>query len=180
MPRSSHDDDTDFEFSGPSKSRVKRDMHELQDLGVELVQLPESILGELPMDERLRSALRELKRLTVHGAIKRQKQFIGKLLRNEDTEPLRRALEQRRDGKVKDVKAFKNLERWRDRLMAEDAALDEWIAAYPACNNKPFRALVQNARRERAQTEAGHKPSLRFFRELFQSLRSAHENPAAE
>jgi ribosome-associated protein len=100
MSRKPHRDpevDPPVEYDGPSKSQVKRDFHALQDLGLELLELSDATLAALIDDERLLGALRELRRVRdQRGARKRQVQYVGKLLRDEDITPLRAALAARR------------------------------------------------------------------------------------
>ncbi|MGH8555453.1 MAG: ribosome biogenesis factor YjgA, partial [Gammaproteobacteria bacterium] len=94
MPRRRKDPDfnPDEFYGGPSKSQLKRDALELQELGAALEELPQDKVDAIEMGERLREALRELKRLKVGEARRRHMQFIGKLLRDEDPERFRSAL----------------------------------------------------------------------------------------
>jgi ribosome-associated protein len=167
----------DDEDIGPSKTEVKQAMHELQDLGVALLELPQVLLDELDMEDRLRDALAELRRLKSFEAIRRQSQFIGKMLREADPEPFRRALAAHRQGQHR---ALLQAEEWRTRLLAEDAAITQWVAAHPATDVQQLRALIRNVRREQAQrqgaAENGEPVSRgrsKLYRELFQVLRSA-------
>ncbi len=161
----------------PSKSAVKRAMHELQDLGIDMLELHDEQLDQLPMGERLRDALRELRRIDSHGARKRQSRYVGKLLRDVDVEPFQKALAARRAGKATDANAMREIERWRERLLAGDDGLNAWIAAHPDSDTPRFRALVRDARRERAP-ESPSRASSRAFRELFQSIKTVLERPA--
>lgn len=80
----------------PSKSAKKREYHALQKLGEELISLRESELQSMPLDEDLREAVLEARRMKSHGALKRQKQYIGKIMRHLEPEPIRTALERLR------------------------------------------------------------------------------------
>lgn len=73
----------------PSKSARKREYIALQKLGEELIALKEPDLDGLPLDDRLREAVMEARQIKAHGALRRQKQYIGKLMRHIDPEPLR-------------------------------------------------------------------------------------------
>jgi len=73
----------------PSKSARKREYIALQKLGEELITLRESDLDSLPIDDNLREAVLEAKQMKAHGALRRQKQYIGKLMRHIDPEPIR-------------------------------------------------------------------------------------------
>lgn len=166
----------------PSKTQVKQAMLDLQQLGMELLELPIDQFEAIEMDDRLRGAFEELRRITSFGARKRQMQYVGKLLRAEDAEPFRQALAAYRAGKRKDADALHAVERWRERLLSEDAALDDWIAAHPQSDTSQFRALVRNARAEarEAASAAGHGPARakgKFYRQLFQQLRMSLLNP---
>lgn len=80
----------------PSKSARKRAYLALQKLGEELITLRESDLQAMPLDEELRDAVLEARRIKAHGALRRQKQYIGKLMGRIDPEPIREALERLR------------------------------------------------------------------------------------
>src|SRR5258707_1060927 len=114
------------EDEGPSKTRIKQSLHDLQDLGAALMELPEAQLDAIEMEERLRDALHELRRMSAHGARKRQTQYVGKLLRDIDLAPFHQALAARRAGKATDARAHKEVERWRERLLTEEDGLSAW------------------------------------------------------
>jgi ribosome-associated protein len=167
-------DDGDAGYS--SRTQLKQAMHELQDLGVALVELPDSRLMRLDMPERLLDALGELRRLKSFEAIRRQSQFIGKMLRELDPEPFRKAIV---DYRLGHTRALEQAESWRSRLLAEDGALTQWVEAYPLTDLPALRGLIRNARREQAQVEAASQDEAAAtqkrprYRELFQVLRSA-------
>lgn len=75
--------------SKPSKSARKREHLALQKLGEELITLKQTELDSLPLEEDLREAVMQARRIKAHGALRRQKQYIGKLMRHLDPEPLR-------------------------------------------------------------------------------------------
>lgn len=113
----------------PSKSERKRAQLELQALGEALAQLPDDVRQSLALDVRLEEALDDLQRMSAHGAIRRQKQFIGKLMRDVDAEPIRALLAARRAGEQDSRRLFARAERWRDRLARERHAA---LAAFEA------------------------------------------------
>jgi len=156
----------------PNKSQLKRDAIALLKLGKKLVQLDDSTLQRLNMKDELRQAIREGKAIRQNGAKKRHFKFIGKLLREMDTELLEQTIENMDLGTAKANAAFHRLERWRDRLLdSEDQhALTEWMQEYPQCDAGHLRQLIRNARKEFAQS----KP-LRSSRLLFQALRESSE-----
>ncbi|WP_133164297.1 ribosome biogenesis factor YjgA [Solimonas fluminis] len=160
-------------YAGPSKSQVKRDMLGLQEMGTALGELPQERLDALEMDERLREAFVELKRLKNGEARRRHMQFIGKLLRDEDPEPFQRALADYKQGQTRAVQTLQELERWRQRLLADDKGLAAWLEAYPASDTPAFRKLVERARHELADDEEHGRGGSKgpYYRELFQAVR---------
>lgn len=164
-----HDDSDEYLVERPNKSQLKREMQELQELGVELVKLPADKLAELDLPEKLVDAIELARRITSHGAQKRQRQFIGGLLSKlDDVTPIRAFLE-RIQGADKVSKArFQENERWRERLINEgDTALAEFLERHPEADRQHLRRLVRDAAAEAA---SGRPP--RHYRELFRYLQS--------
>lgn len=160
--------DSDELPEGPSKSQKKREALELQDLGAELVKLPPAQLAELDLPEKLVDAIELARRITSHGAAKRQRQYIGGLLRDVDATPIRALLEKLRGADRASKARFQENERWRDRLIAEgDTALAEFLARRPEADRQHLRRLVRDAALEASQ---GRPP--RHARELFRYLQS--------
>ena len=108
--------------SKPSKSERKRRQLELQQLGEQLIALNDSELASLSLDERLETAIRNATRITSRGALRRQKQLIGKLMRDLDPAPIRAALALLRVDENRDKRLFAKAARWRDRLIRERSA----------------------------------------------------------
>ena len=105
--------------SKPSKTAMKREQHALQQLGEQLIGLQDADLARLQLDEKLADAVNDARRMKSHGALRRQKQLIGKLMRNVDAEPIRRALDSIRARGDADKRLFARAERWRDRIVNE-------------------------------------------------------------
>jgi ribosome-associated protein len=150
-----------------SKTQKKREMEELQKLGGSLVALAPMQLDTLELPAELLAAVREAQRIKSHEARRRQLQYIGKLMRKVDPAPVRAALAQL-DGRSAAARAEqRTLERWRERLLGDDAALAEFSDRFPQAQIEQIRALVQDARHELAE----RRPP-RAQRELFRVLRS--------
>lgn len=140
----------DNEFEAPSKSQLKREAHALQALGEELVALSPETLAPLDLPEKLLDALALARQIKQHGARKRQMQYIGKLMRSIDPEPIQALLDQRKQAQRQQAQRLHVVEDWRDRLVAEgDAALGDFITRYPTVERAELRQLVRNAQRER-------------------------------
>jgi ribosome-associated protein len=154
-----------------SKTRKKAEMHALQDMGEVLVALDPGRLAELaadvPLPPRLVDAVVEARSITAWGGRKRQLQYVGKLMRDVDPEPIRRRLDQWAHGHALDSARQHDLEQWRDRLIAEPAALDLLAARWPRLDRPRFRALIAKAREERSRSQPPHA-----FRELFRELKT--------
>jgi len=149
-----------------SKTKRKQEMTALQKLGAKLVELPESQLAEMPMDEKLREAVLAARRIKSHEGKRRQMQYIGKLMRNVDPEPLRERLDAIDGHSARAAAQHRRLEGWRERLLADDGALTAFAAEYPDADIQAIRTLIRNTRKE--QKEA--KPP-RSYRELFRLIK---------
>jgi ribosome-associated protein len=154
----------------PSKTQVKRAMLELQALGDALLELPAAQLAAFELPEPLRQAIDEARRISSHGAKRRQRQYIGRLMRDIDAEPIRTRLAALDGGSRAASARQRQLERWRERLLEDDTALTDFAAAYPGADLQVLRTLIRNARKELAE---GRPP--RAQRELFRLVRETSE-----
>lgn len=163
-------DEETGEFLGESRSQNRREALEILALGETLVDLTPAQLARLPIPEDLLAQIEYSKKITAHGARKRQLAFLAKHMRREEDatlEAIRDALSANSDTSRREVAALHRVERWRDRLLAEgDSALGELLAEYPQADRQQLRTLLRNAQAEKAK----NKPP-RAFREIFQVLR---------
>jgi ribosome-associated protein len=161
----SEDEDLD---DRPSKSLRKRQSTDLQALGEQLITLSASELEALPLPENLRDAVELARRITAHGGLYRQKQYIGKLMRKIDAEPIRAALAARKDHERVSALRFRRVEQWRDRLLAEGAGSIDTLRAETNAqfDTGALTRLVERARAERTREQPPHAT-----RELFRMLR---------
>lgn len=164
------DDHYDDVPLGPSKTRLKHEMHELQALALALLDVPERLLATIDVDRRLIDALNALRTMKTFSAQRRQQQYIGKLIRNEDAEPIRRALDLHRQQLQLGVQRQKLAESWRDRLLADPGALTQWVAEYPLTQIQPLRQLLRKCAADVA-VEALNPAQRGARRELFRRLR---------
>jgi ribosome-associated protein len=159
----------------PSKTQRKKASHELQDLGEAI----EAVVGQrdqrLAVDETLLEAIREYKRTRSHEGRRRQMQYIGKLMRRADPEPLREAVAAMQLGRAKDALALHEAERWRSELIADDAALTRWTAAHPEADLQQLRSLVRAARKDAAAMP--EQRSGRAYRDLFKFIKQQLSAP---
>jgi len=170
MPEAPAESD-DHGYDRPSKSQLKRDMLALQELGAALVELPKDALKRMPMTEDLADAVHEARRITDHEGKRRQVQYVGRMMRGltaDETAALRTALEAYRGVNRAATARLHWIERTRDQLLADDAALTAFIREHPEADPQAGRTLIRNARREAQQ---GKPP--RYFRELFQWIKTA-------
>lgn len=131
----------------PSKSEKKRRQQALQQLGEALIPLGDDLLDELPLDERLREAIDDVRKMKSHEAIRRQKQYIGRLMRDVDPAPITALLDRLRADDRREKRVFANAERWRDRLLADRAdAVDDFVAATGA-DAEPLATLLDDLAR---------------------------------
>lgn len=156
----------------PSKTQRKLAMHELQALGERLLKLNSEQLEAIALPESLREAVQAARRITRREAKRRQLQYIGRLMRSIDPDPIREKLKTWDGVSEEGTARLRRIERWRDRLIEDDGALRELAGAHPGIDTQRLRALARNAREERS---AGRAP--RAYRELFQVLRDIISQP---
>jgi ribosome-associated protein len=157
----------------PSKSERKRAAHAAQDLGETLIALRDAELDALELPERLVDAIREARRIPSRGGGARQRQYIGKLMRDIDPEPIRAALTARSEQSAREAELFKRLEAWRERLITEGLpALEDLEHWRPGLNRPDLQRRITAAQSER--TRSGPGPAAR---DLFRALRKLFETP---
>jgi len=152
----------------PSKTQRKKTMHELQSLGERLVELNAAQLASIDLPEHLREAVEEAVRVKSHEGRRRQLQYIGKLMRDVDPEPIRERLAAWDGVSRAHVALEHEATRWRARLVEDEAAINEFAEAHPRADLQRIRALARSARAEQA---AGRPP--KSYRELFRAVREA-------
>ena len=156
--------------SRPSKTQQKKYMHALQEMGAELVSLNDAQLASIVLPDTLREAVMAAKRMSRFEARRRQLQYIGKLMRDVDPEPIRARLDGWKAASRAQTARLHRIERWRERLIEDDEALNEFIAAHPQADAQQVRTLVRAARRERLE---GAPP--KHYRALFHAVRDVVE-----
>lgn len=150
-----------------SKTKAKEEVEALQDLGKRLVGVGSDRLKKLEIPESLRDAVLEAKRITSHGALRRQMQYIGKLMRDVDTDPIQEMLDELDGISNKANARFHALEKMRDRLIADESIITTLKNDYPTLDVSALRTLRRNAIKEQAE----HKPP-KAYRAIFQLLKS--------
>ena len=139
----------------PTKGDLKRQARDLQALGEQLIEAPEELVARLDLPEKLRDAIDLARRITSHGALVRQKLFVGKLMRRVDPDPIRAALAAVSESARLASMRFKRAERWRDRLVLEgQAAILEFVAEFPEADRAALLLLVAAAAAEQAGSKA--------------------------
>ena len=170
------------EVGPPSKTQLKAEADEKQALGEALLTLRADLMARLDLPDKLLDALKEARRITNFEGRRRQMQFIGKLMRPLDTEPIRAAIDEQANGSADLTLALHLAEQWRDKLIASDDALSQWLTDYPATDSQQLRALIRQARKDIAKPETpGEAPRHgKSYREIFQLVKLAMaEEPKA-
>ena len=169
---------------GPSKTELKAQSTELQALGEQLLTLRRDLFEPLDLPSRLVDALEELGRIANFEGKRRQSQYVGKLMRQLDEEQLaavKAALEEQRKGPAAETLRLHAAEHWRERLIAEDAAVNAWVVQFPETDVQQLRALVRQARKDAPSPDAAQEAERkgqaqrqgRAYRELFQLVMAA-------
>ena len=176
---------------GPSKTELKVQSTELQALGEQLLDLRADLFAPLDLPGKLVDALDDLRRITNFEGRRRQAQFVGKQMRLLDetqVAAVRAALDVQRKGSAKDTLRLHAAENWRDRLIADDAAVNAWVSQFPQTDVQQLRALVRQARKDAptpadahvAESQGQAPRQSRAYRELFQMVRGALERAEAD
>lgn len=163
------------EVGPPSKTQLKAEADEKQALGEALLTLRADLMARLDLPDKLLDALAQAKRITNFEGRRRQMQFIGKLMRPLDTEPIRAAIDEQANGSADLTLALHLAEQWRDKLIASDDMLGDWLTDYPATDSQQLRALIRQARKDIAKPEKpGEAPRHgKAYREIFQLVKLA-------
>ncbi|HSJ96302.1 MAG TPA: ribosome biogenesis factor YjgA [Myxococcota bacterium] len=156
-----------------SKTRRKRQMTGLQEVGKELVALSPEQLARIDMPGKLREAVLECRRFTRHEAVRRQLQYIGRVMRELDPGPIVEQLAALKSPSRRQTALFHVAEKWRDEILADPQAIARFEAQFPRADAERIRALAAGARAERADKRAPKQ-----YRELFHALNAAVQDQA--
>ena len=165
------------EVGPPSKTQLKAEADEKQALGEALLTLRPDLMARLDLPEKLLQAIGDAKKITSFEGRRRQIQFIGKLMRPLDDEPIRDAIDEQANGSAQLTLQLHLAEQWRDKLIASDDTLGIWLDTYPATDAQQLRALIRQARKDalpEKPEKSGEAPRHgKSYREIFQLVRQA-------
>ena len=153
-----------------SKTQMKKQMNDLQALGMELTKLSSDTLKKIGLDEELFEAIATYKKITSNSALKRQAQFIGRLMRDTDPAPIEAYLAKLRGDNAAHNAFLQRVEQARTRLLADDGAITQFMADFPQADVGKLRTLIRNTKKEQEQ----NKPP-KNFRALFQEIKAVME-----
>ena len=161
----------------PSRSQLKRDSHELQQLGMDLAALGDKVVKEAELPSEVEKALLRIKKITKHEAKRRHMQYVGKLMRSFDTARVREIVEAAQEGHTVKTAEFHRLEKVREQLVeGDDDLLQQLFDQYPE-HGQRLRQLVLGARREK--TKGKPPKDARALFKLLRQLPSPEENQAS-
>jgi len=130
----------------PSKSQLKRQAKKLHELGSVLVKLPMSVLINFPLPDDLFDAIKLAKSIKQNRGLKRQLLFIGKLMRQHDTDKIEEMYNNYYFEQDRKRKEFHLYEDWRDKFLNNDkTAFSDFIALYPDVDRQHLSQLQRNA-----------------------------------
>ena len=161
-----------------SKTDLKKLSDRLQQLGQQLLTLRPALMEPLGLPDKLLDALAEAKRITDFEGKRRQMQYIGKLMRQLDEAAIaaiEHALQVQHQGSAADTERLHQAEQWRDRLLADDQALTDWLSLDPQADVQRLRSLIRQARKDAQATpeRPGQAPRHgKSYREIFQIVRA--------
>lgn len=132
-----------------SKTQKKKEALSLQALGEKLVKLSEDQITHIDLPKEILEAVSFAKKIRSHGALKRQMQYIGTLMRNVDPGPIEEAINNIETGTLQNTEAFQETERLRDELVGgNDVIMEEILIKLPEAERSKFIKLVRSARNE--------------------------------
>jgi ribosome-associated protein len=156
-----------------SKTRLKRQMHDLQAIGAALTRLPAEQLARLELPEELREAVLACRAMTKHEAVRRQMQYIGRVMRGIDAGPVVAQLEALRAPSSRETALFHRAERWREEFLADPGAVERFTREFPEADPRRLRDLAASALEERRAERAPKR-----YRELFQAINAVLRDQA--
>lgn len=166
-----------------SKTDLKRESVELQKLGEDLLQLRvdamQQLVAQQHVPELLWEAIKDAKKISNFEGLRRQMQYVGKLMRKLDApqvQAIRDALDVQHNGSAEETLALHMSEHWRDRLLNDDQALAEWLVAHPDTDSQQLRALIRQARKDGLHDTSAASPGAfprqgRAYRDIFKLVR---------
>lgn len=158
-----------METPDKTRSQIKQEIEELQKIGEQLVKLRPEQIAQIDMPEALREAVLFAQTITAREALRRQLQYIGRLMREIDPAPIQQALKHKDQFHVIGMQTFHQLEQWRDELInGNESLIQELCQRFPAANAQRLRQFVRNARKEQAQNKPvkSSRVLFRYLREL--------------
>jgi ribosome-associated protein len=164
-----------------SRTDLKRESTELQKVGEDLLTLRADLLKRLELPEKLLEAIAEYKRITNFEGRRRLMQFIGKRMRQLEPatlDAIRIALVEQHTPSALETMTLHAAEQWRDRLIADDDAVGQWVNICPATDVQQMRALVRQARKDAKPEKPGEAIRHgRAYRDIFQIVREHLMHP---
>ena len=157
----------------PSKSQVKRECNHLTDLGEEILKLKPEDLNSLELPDELQVAIHTALKIKSRSGLKRQRQYIGKLMRSLDSDDIESQLRKIQHRHDTNTAAFKRLEKWRDDLINNDkASLNEVITRFPEVDRQHINQLIRAAHKEKEQnkTPTASRKLFKYLRDLEDGL----------
>lgn len=167
------DNKDEDDFSGPSKSQLKRESHHLTDVGEEILKLKTEDRHSLGLPDEIEEAFNTALKIKSRSGLKRQRQYIGKLLRSIDSKDIETRLRKIQHSHDTNTAQFKRLEKWRDQLIDNNKdTLNEIIVRFPEIDRQHINQLIRAAQQEKKQDKA---PAA--SRKLFKYLRQLEDSP---
>jgi ribosome-associated protein len=164
----------EVQYDGPSKSQLKRDSHHLIDVGEDILKLSPEDMRSLHLPDELSDAIATALKIKSRSGLKRQRLYIGKLLRSIDSDDIESQLRKIQHRHDTNTAHFKRLEKWRDSLIDKNkTTLNEVISRYPEVDRQHLNQLIRAA-----QLEKQHNKAPAASRKLFKYLRELEDGKA--
>jgi len=156
-------------FRWVSKTRMKKEMHALQELAVHLTTLNAEQLAQMPLSPEMLRAVEETRNIKKNEALRRHYQFLGKHMRSEDYEALAAAISGIKEEQDRLARLFHVMEQWRDDLIqGEQDVMEGFFNEFPLADRQQLRHLVRSAK-----GALGSQQAPTHSRKLFRFIRDA-------
>lgn len=141
-----------------SRTQIKKESEALQKLGERLTKLSPAQLNNIDIPEELRRAVTDARQISARKAAHRNRQFIGALMRECDPAPIREALDRLEAGlslTTRSKTPRPDVNPWVEAILANDQAVEAFLAEYPSADRQRIRTLRRNALKKRDTAPEG-------------------------
>ena len=153
------------ELDIPSKTQLKQDATDLQQLGKKLTTYSSTVLRKLSLNKILISAIEEYNRLpNSYGARRRQLQFIGKLMRDLDYDAVTKSISDLENGHLRKKKKPSVVKLLCEAILESgDPEINAALEQYPQLERQTMRQFFREYNRAADSSRGKFKIKLQNY-----------------